>query len=57
MVLFIPAGERDRLIKGRWQLTDEERHRKYYRQTARGKRQLATDRENWRMVHGALETS
>ena len=49
--------ERDGLIKGRWQLTDEGRRRKYYRLTSRGKGQLATDRENWRMVHGALEMS
>ena len=49
--------EREGLIKGRWQLTDEGRRRKYYRLTARGKGQLATDQENWRMVHGALEMS
>ncbi len=49
--------ERDKLIAGHWQLTDEGRHRKYYRLTTRGKRQLATDRENWRTVRGALEVS
>ena len=49
--------ERDGLIAGRWVLTDEGRRRKYYRLTRRGKRQLATDRENWRTVHGALELS
>ena len=49
--------ERDGLIKGRWQLTDQGRRRKYYRLTGRGKRQLASDRESWRAVHGALETS
>ncbi len=49
--------ERDGLISGRWQLTDEGRRRKYYRLTTRGKRQLATDREAWRTVHGALELS
>ena len=49
--------ERDGLIKGRWQLTDQGRRRKYYRLTPRGKRQLAHDKENWRAVHGALEMS
>ena len=49
--------ERDGLIAGHWQLTEGGRHRKYYRLTDRGKRQLATDRENWRTVHGALEVS
>lgn len=49
--------ERDGLIKGRWQLTDEGRRRKYYRLTGRGQRQLATDRESWRAVYGALQVS
>ena len=49
--------ERDGLISGRWELTDEGRRRKYYRLTARGKRQLARDRVSWRAVHGALEMS
>ena len=49
--------ERDGMIAGRWELTEEGRRRKYYRLTRRGKRQLATDREAWRTVHGALEVS
>ena len=49
--------ERDGLIVGRWQLTDQGRRRKYYRLTARGKRRLASDRESWRAVYGALELS
>ena len=49
--------ERDGLIAGHWQLTEEGRRRKYYRLTKRGKGKLATDRENWRTVHGALEMS
>ena len=49
--------ERDGLIAGRWQLTEEGRRRKYYRLTARGKRRLARDRESWRTVYGALELS
>ena len=47
--------ERDGLIAGRWELTEERRRRKYYRLTARGKQQLARDRESWRAVQGALE--
>ena len=49
--------ERDGLIAGRWELTDEGRRRKYYRLTARGKQQLSSDRESWRAVHSALELS
>ena len=49
--------ERDGLIAGHWQLTDQGRRRKYYRLTARGKRQLAGDRDSWRAVYGALELS
>lgn len=49
--------ERDGLIAGRWQLTEEGRRRKYYRLTDCGKGQLAADRDNWRTVHGALEMS
>lgn len=49
--------EREELIVGRWQLTEEGRRRKYYRLTTRGRAQLAADRENWRAVHGALEMS
>ncbi len=47
--------ERDGLIAGRWELTEEGRRRKYYRLTARGKRQLTRDRESWHAVQGALE--
>ncbi len=49
--------ERDGLIAGRWELTDAGRRRKYYRLTARGKRQLSADRESWRTMFGALEAS
>ncbi|WP_419164510.1 PadR family transcriptional regulator [Candidatus Palauibacter sp.] len=49
--------EKDGLIEGYWQLTDEERPRKYYRLTDRGQRQMSTDRDSWRAVSGALEIS
>ncbi len=49
--------ERDGMIAGRWELTEAGRRRKYYRLTARGKGQLARDKESWRAVHGVLEMS
>ena len=49
--------ERDGLIEGYWQLTDEERPRKYYRLKARGRQQMSIDRESWRAVSAALEIS
>ncbi len=49
--------ERDGLIEGYWELTDEERPRKYYRLTARGRQQMSIDRESWRAVSTALEIS
>ena len=49
--------ERDGLIAGRWQLTEEGRRRRYYRLTSRGKGRLARDRKSWLAVHGALEMS
>ncbi|WP_419163882.1 PadR family transcriptional regulator [Candidatus Palauibacter sp.] len=49
--------EKDGLIAGYWELTDEGRRRKYYRQTDRGRRQMSTDRKSWRAVYGALEIS
>jgi len=49
--------ERDGLIEGYWQLTDEERPRKYYRLTARGQQQMSKDRKSWRAVSAALEIS
>ena len=49
--------ERDGLIAGRWEVTEEGRRRKYYSLTKRGRGQLTIDRENWRTVHGTLELS
>ena len=49
--------EKDGLIDGYWELTDEGRRRKYYRLTDRGRRQMSADRESWRAVYGALEIS
>ena len=49
--------ERDGLIEGYWEITDEERPRKYYRLMARGRQQMSIDRESWRAVSAALEIS
>ena len=46
--------ERDGLITARWRTADSGRRRKYYRLSAKGKRQLATDRASWLAVHQAL---
>ena len=47
--------ERDELIEGYWKLADQDRPRKYYRLTARGRQQMSIDRERWRAVSAALE--
>lgn len=46
--------EKDGAIRSRWQIADTGRRRKYYRLTAKGKRQLAEDRVSWLAVHRAL---
>ncbi|WP_419938130.1 PadR family transcriptional regulator [Candidatus Palauibacter sp.] len=49
--------ERDGFIEGYWEITKEERPRKYYRLTARGRRQMSKDRASWQAVHATLELS
>ena len=46
--------QRDGLIAARWRTAESGRRRKYYRLSARGKRQLANDRASWLAVHAAL---
>ncbi len=46
--------EKDGLITARWRTADSGRRRKYYRLSAKGKRQLARDRASWLAVHAAL---
>ncbi|NNE36173.1 MAG: PadR family transcriptional regulator [Rhodothermales bacterium] len=46
--------EKDGLIQSRWQKAETGRKRKYYRITAKGKRQLSQDRVSWLAVHRAL---
>ena len=49
--------EREGQVTSRWELTDAGRRRKYYRLTARGKRQLSADRKSWLTMFAALEAS
>ena len=44
--------ERDGFIEGYWEFTDDERPRKYYRLTARGRRQMSSDRETPALGNG-----
>ncbi len=46
--------EKEGLVKARWDTAESGRRRKYYRLSARGKRQLAQDRASWLAVHSAL---
>ena len=46
--------DNDGLITARWRTADSGRRRKYYRLSAKGKRQLAKDRASWLAVHAAL---
>lgn len=47
--------ERNGLVESYWEVTEEERPRKYYRLTTLGRRQISTDRESWRAVDATLE--
>lgn len=46
--------EQDGYIKGEWNETPEGRRAKYYRITASGQRQLATERKNWARIVVAI---
>jgi PadR family transcriptional regulator, regulatory protein PadR len=46
--------ERQGYIKGKWGASETGRKRKYYHLTARGRTQLAEQRQQWRMVDSAL---
>jgi DNA-binding PadR family transcriptional regulator len=41
-------------MKGKWGTSETGRKRKYYHLTARGKAQLAEQRQQWQMVDAAL---
>lgn len=46
--------ERDGLVEASWGVSEENRKRRYYRVTARGREVLAAEREQWLTVHRAL---
>ncbi len=46
--------EKEGLVTARWETAESGRRRKYYRLSAKGKRQLADDRAGWLAVHDAL---
>lgn len=46
--------EQDALIVGAWRTAESGRRRRYYRLSAKGRRQLEEDRAGWDAVHGAL---
>src|SRR5580700_7640238 len=46
--------ERDGLIESEWKEADTGRERKYYHLTAKGRKALGDERQNWLMVHNSL---
>ena len=46
--------ERKGLIASEWAVTENNRRAKYYRLTAAGKRQLATELQSWAVFTGAV---
>ena len=47
--------ERDGFIDGYWEITEDDRPRKYYRLTTEGRGKLSTDRESWQSVDATLQ--
>ncbi len=47
--------ERQGLVKARWAKAESGRRRKYYRVTAKGKKSLGKERQQWRVVVSSLE--
>ena len=46
--------EQERWIVSEWGLSENNRRARFYRLTALGRKQLAAERENWRMITGAV---
>jgi transcriptional regulator len=46
--------ERQRWVESEWKLTDSKQRAKYYRLTALGKKQLATDHQRWLQMVRAI---
>lgn len=47
--------ERDDLVQSRWEVSEKGRKRKYYSLTAKGKEQLASEKEQWLRVHAIFK--
>jgi len=47
--------EQERWIASEWGLSENNRRARFYRLTAMGRKQLATERENWRKITDAVE--
>ena len=43
--------ERDRLVRSRWEKSENGRHRKYYRLSEEGRRELEQQKSQWMAVH------
>ncbi len=48
--------ERDGLVRARWAFAESGRKRKYYALSARGRRALEAEREQWSAVQSTLST-
>jgi PadR family transcriptional regulator PadR len=46
--------EKEGLVRSEWRLSEEHRMRRYYSLTARGRKELAAEKERWRGVQTAL---
>ena len=46
--------EKDGLLKSQWKQSEANRRAKYYSLTARGKKQLVVEAENWNVVSAAI---
>jgi len=46
--------EKDGFIRSQWKMSDNGRHRKYYRLTALGKKELEKEKRQWMSVHKVL---
>lgn len=48
--------EKEKLILAAWKVGENGRKRKYYRLSAAGRREIATQQKQWRAVHSTLST-
>lgn len=46
--------EQEGWIRASWGLSENNRRARYYELTARGRKQLAAERENWKKITGAV---